>query len=112
RRRHTRSTRDWSSDVCSSDLTGNGFAKAESDVGSGSFGLTLTVALPTASISGSTRAQMNHDVASGASLTVEASAPYVALALSRPISIGLVSGSAVASVPEVHGVVVAAIGER
>src|SRR5207247_6619609 len=26
RRRHTRSTRDWSSDVCSSDLSGSTFA--------------------------------------------------------------------------------------
>src|SRR5207247_6008960 len=28
RRRHTRSTRDWSSDVCASDLTTCGFSRA------------------------------------------------------------------------------------
>src|SRR5207247_5092220 len=32
RRRHTRSTRDWSSDVCSSDLCSEGAAGAGSDV--------------------------------------------------------------------------------
>src|SRR5207247_5537018 len=32
-RRHTRSTRDWSSDVCSSDLNDPEFAKALSELG-------------------------------------------------------------------------------
>src|SRR5207247_5743129 len=30
-RRHTRSTRDWSSDVCSSDLTQSGLARWDSE---------------------------------------------------------------------------------
>src|SRR5207247_2894399 len=35
RRRHTRSTRDWSSDVCSSDLFGFGLQAIEASVGIG-----------------------------------------------------------------------------
>src|SRR5690349_7006241 len=33
RRRHTRSLRDWSSDVCSSDLAATGVARLAGDVG-------------------------------------------------------------------------------
>src|SRR5207247_6848969 len=42
RRRHTRSTRDWSSDVCSSDLPGVSNAERPSGLASNSCGITFT----------------------------------------------------------------------
>src|SRR6266536_1392210 len=49
RRRHTSSTRDWSSDVCSSDLDGVAKTSATNVVSDGIPGLELTLRAPTSS---------------------------------------------------------------
>src|SRR5699024_11640610 len=50
RRRHTRSKRDWSSDVCSSDLYPRGTAVLAAVEGTSSYGAGITTALLTEGI--------------------------------------------------------------
>jgi hypothetical protein len=76
-------------------------ADADSDIGSGGL-VAIGVAIPTARIGGTTRAEFSGDITLGDALSVTASATYDADATASPVTIGLIAGAGAKSLAEIQ----------
>ena len=83
------------------DAIADADADAESHVGSGGL-VAIGVALPTATIGGTTRAEFSGDVTKGDSLSVTASATYDSAASAIPVTVGLIAAAGAKALAEIQ----------
>jgi hypothetical protein len=80
----------WTNGGIVVDATADSDAYAESHVGTGGF-VAIGVAVPLASVGGTTRAEFSGDVTKGDSLTVTADGDYNAESFTIPVTVGLIA---------------------
>ena len=81
--------------------TADSDATANSDIGSGGL-VAIGVAVPTARIGGTTRAEFSGDITKGDALSVTATGTYDAIASATPVTIGLIAAAGARSYAEIQ----------